>query len=78
MFFSDLVRCETRLYNTLNDRLRKGYGITASQYEFLRHLREHPHARARSPYIASAGESYSSLHRSFGRTGHRDPRVREN
>ncbi|MDX3235161.1 MarR family winged helix-turn-helix transcriptional regulator [Streptomyces sp. ME03-5709C] len=44
-FFSDLVRCETRLYNALNDRLRRRHGITASQYEFLRYLREHPHAR---------------------------------
>lgn len=44
-FFSDLVRCETRLYNTLNDRLRRRHGITASQYEFLRYLREHPHTR---------------------------------
>ncbi|MEW1914517.1 MarR family transcriptional regulator [Kitasatospora sp. NPDC085895] len=44
-FFSDLVRCETRLYNALNDRLRRRHGITASQYEFLRYLRDRPNAR---------------------------------
>ncbi|MGI5339480.1 MarR family winged helix-turn-helix transcriptional regulator [Streptomyces sp. CA-181903] len=44
-FFSDLVRCETRLYNALNDRLRSSHGIAASQFEFLRYLRDHPGAR---------------------------------
>ena len=44
-FFADLVRCETRLYNTLNDRLRERHGIVASQFEFLRHLRDHPGSR---------------------------------
>ncbi|GHF65377.1 DNA-binding MarR family transcriptional regulator [Amycolatopsis bartoniae] len=44
-FFADLVRCETRLYNALNDRLRERHGIVTSQYEFLHHLREHPGAR---------------------------------
>ncbi|MFC8713575.1 MarR family winged helix-turn-helix transcriptional regulator [Streptomyces sp. NPDC057197] len=44
-FFGDLVRCETRLYNALNDQLRSRHGITASQFEFLRHLRDHPGAR---------------------------------
>ena len=33
--FSDLVRFETRLYNTLNDRLRAEHGLTAGQFEFL-------------------------------------------
>lgn len=33
--FSDLVRFETRLYNTLNDRLRTEHGVTAGQFEFL-------------------------------------------
>ena len=33
--FSDLVRFETRLYNTLNDRLRTEHGLTAGQFEFL-------------------------------------------
>jgi MarR family transcriptional regulator, multiple antibiotic resistance protein MarR len=44
-FFADLVRCETRLYNALNDRLRERHGIVTSQFEFLRHLRDHPGAR---------------------------------
>ncbi|MET7680452.1 MarR family winged helix-turn-helix transcriptional regulator [Streptomyces sp. NPDC005423] len=44
-FFSDLVRCETRLYNALNDRLRERHAIVTSQFEFLRYLRDHPGAR---------------------------------
>jgi MarR family transcriptional regulator, multiple antibiotic resistance protein MarR len=44
-FFADLVRCETRLYNALNDRLRARHGIVTSQFEFLRFLRGHPGAR---------------------------------
>jgi DNA-binding MarR family transcriptional regulator len=44
-FFADLVRCETRLYNALNDRLRERHGLVTSQFELLRHLREHPGAR---------------------------------
>ncbi|MFR0357707.1 MarR family winged helix-turn-helix transcriptional regulator [Streptomyces sp. MCC57] len=44
-FFSDLVRCETRLYNALNDQMRSRHGIAASQFEFLRYLRDHPRAR---------------------------------
>ncbi|MEU5090040.1 MarR family transcriptional regulator [Streptomyces sp. NPDC021356] len=44
-FFDDLVRCETRLYNALNDRLREQHGIVTSQYEFLRHIRDHPGCR---------------------------------
>jgi MarR family multiple antibiotic resistance transcriptional regulator len=44
-FFDDLVRCETRLYNELNDRLREQHGIVASQFEFLRFLRDHPESR---------------------------------
>jgi MarR family multiple antibiotic resistance transcriptional regulator len=44
-FFADLVRCETRLYNALNDRLRERHGIVTSQFEFLRYLRDHPGAR---------------------------------
>ncbi|MFF8784310.1 MarR family winged helix-turn-helix transcriptional regulator [Streptomyces sp. NPDC015125] len=43
--FADLVRCETRLYNALNDRLRERHGIVTSQFEFLRFLRDHPGAR---------------------------------
>lgn len=44
-FFDDLVRCETRLYNALNDVLREQHGVVTSQYEFLRHLRDHPGSR---------------------------------
>ncbi|MDL4815355.1 MarR family winged helix-turn-helix transcriptional regulator [Actinomadura opuntiae] len=44
-FFSDLVRCETRVYNALNDRLRDRHGIVTSQYEALRFLRGRPGAR---------------------------------
>ncbi|GAA2129443.1 MarR family winged helix-turn-helix transcriptional regulator [Actinomadura napierensis] len=44
-FFADLVRCETRLYNALNDRLRARHGIVTSQFEALRYLRDHPGAR---------------------------------
>jgi MarR family transcriptional regulator, multiple antibiotic resistance protein MarR len=45
VFFADLVRCETRLYNALNDRLRERHGIVTSQFEFLHYLREHPGSR---------------------------------
>lgn len=44
-FFADLVRCETRLYNTLNDRLRERHGIVTSQFEALRYLRDHSGSR---------------------------------
>ena len=44
-FFADLVRSETRLYNHFNDVLRAEHGITTSQFEFLRHLRDHRGAR---------------------------------
>ncbi|KUN29929.1 MarR family transcriptional regulator [Streptomyces antibioticus] len=44
-FFDDLVRCETRLYNALNDRLRERHGIVTSQFESLRFLRDHPGSR---------------------------------
>ncbi|WP_406437403.1 MarR family transcriptional regulator [Streptomyces sp. NBC_00631] len=43
--FHDLVRCETRLYNALNDRLRERHGIVTSQFELLRHLRDRPGSR---------------------------------
>jgi MarR family multiple antibiotic resistance transcriptional regulator len=45
VFFDDLVRCETRLYNAANDRLRDRHGIVTSQYEFLRYIRDNPGAR---------------------------------
>lgn len=44
-FFDDLVRCETRLYNALNERLRDQHGIVTSQFDFLRYLRHHPASR---------------------------------
>ena len=44
-FLADLVRCETRLYNALNDRLRERHGLVTSQFEFLRYLRDQPAAR---------------------------------
>ncbi|WP_394937953.1 MarR family winged helix-turn-helix transcriptional regulator [Psychromicrobium sp. YIM B11713] len=44
-FFDDLVRCETRLYNALNDRLRELHGVVTSQLEFLRYLQRHPDCR---------------------------------
>jgi DNA-binding MarR family transcriptional regulator len=44
-FFSDLVRCETRLYNALGDCLRDRHGIATSQFEALRFLRDHPSSR---------------------------------
>lgn len=43
--FADLVRCETRLYNALNESLREQHGILTSQFESLRFLRDHPGAR---------------------------------
>lgn len=44
-FFSDLVRCETRLYNAFNDELRAAHGIVTSQFEFLRYLRDRSGSR---------------------------------
>ncbi|RIX28261.1 MarR family winged helix-turn-helix transcriptional regulator [Amnibacterium setariae] len=43
--FDDLVRCETRLYNAADQRLRAAHGLAASQFEFLRYLRGHAEAR---------------------------------
>jgi MarR family multiple antibiotic resistance transcriptional regulator len=43
--FDDLVRCETRIYNAVGERLRVEHGIVTSQFELLRHLRDHPDAR---------------------------------
>ncbi|MET3421032.1 DNA-binding MarR family transcriptional regulator [Actinoplanes tereljensis] len=52
--FSHLVRCETRLYNDLNEVLRRDHGIVASQFEFLRYLRDHPGSR-----VADLAEFYA-------------------
>ncbi|MFD1046221.1 hypothetical protein ACFQ1S_11955 [Kibdelosporangium lantanae] len=55
--FADLVRCETRLYNALNDRLRERHGIVTSQYEFLHYLRQHPASR-----VAGGGGPEGAAH----------------
>ena len=44
-FFDDLVRCETRLYNAVGEKLRAAHGIVTSQFELLRYLRDHSGAR---------------------------------
>lgn len=43
--FDHLVRCETRIYNALGERLKAEHGIVASQFEFLRYLGRHPRSR---------------------------------
>jgi DNA-binding MarR family transcriptional regulator len=53
-FFDDLVRCETRLYNAANDRLRARHGIATAQFEFLRHIRDHPGSRVADLAVAFA------------------------
>jgi len=44
-FFDDLVRCETRLYNAVGDKLRDVHGIVAFQFEVMRYLRDRPRSR---------------------------------
>ncbi|MGR6918703.1 MarR family winged helix-turn-helix transcriptional regulator [[Actinomadura] parvosata] len=44
-FFDDLVRCETRLYNAVGEKLRAEHGLVTSQFELLRYLRDHPRSR---------------------------------
>lgn len=66
IFFSDLVRCETRLYNALNDRLREQHGIVTSQFEALRYLRDHPEARVAdlaAAYAIGIGATSKSIDR---------------
>lgn len=43
--FDHLVRCETRIYNALGERLKADHGIVASQFEFLHYLARHPRSR---------------------------------
>ncbi|SFW72079.1 MarR family winged helix-turn-helix transcriptional regulator [Amycolatopsis australiensis] len=43
--FDHLVRCETRLYNALGERLKAEHGIVASQFEFLSYVERHPRCR---------------------------------
>jgi MarR family transcriptional regulator, multiple antibiotic resistance protein MarR len=49
--FTDLVRCETRLYNALGDRLRAAHGLGAGPFEFLSYI--HTHAEARVADLAA-------------------------
>lgn len=44
-FFTSLVRCETRLYNAVGQRLRSAHGLGAGQFELLRFIRDHVDAR---------------------------------
>lgn len=44
-FFDELVRCETRLYNAVGEKLRDAHGIATAQFEILRYLRDHPRSR---------------------------------
>lgn len=53
-FFDDLVRCETRLYNALNDRLRERHGIVTSQLELIRHVARRPGTR-----VADIAETFA-------------------
>lgn len=69
-FFSDLVRCETRLYNRLNDLMRAQHGIAASQFEFLHYLRAHPGARVADLaefFAVGVGATSKSIDRLEGR-----------
>ncbi|WP_147942425.1 MarR family winged helix-turn-helix transcriptional regulator [Microbispora sp. CSR-4] len=43
--FTDLVRVETRLYNTVSDRLRAEHGIGLGQFEFLDIIEGRPGCR---------------------------------
>ncbi|MGC5165699.1 MarR family winged helix-turn-helix transcriptional regulator [Luteimicrobium sp. DT211] len=43
--FDDLVRCETRLYNAVGERLRAEHGLTTAQYELLHRLADRPASR---------------------------------
>ncbi|WP_235783621.1 MarR family winged helix-turn-helix transcriptional regulator [Amycolatopsis orientalis] len=64
------MRCETRLYNALNDRMRRGHGIAASQYEFLRYLRDHPDARVgdlTAFFVIGVGATSKGMDRLEGR-----------
>ena len=43
--FDDLVRCQLRLYNALDETLRSDHGIVVSQFLFLRYLRDREDVR---------------------------------
>lgn len=76
-FFSDLVRCETRLYNALNynalnDRLRERHGIVTSQFEALSYLRDHPGSQVAdlaAEFAIGIGATTRSSTASRGRAG---------
>ncbi|MEK8171786.1 MarR family winged helix-turn-helix transcriptional regulator [Streptomyces sp. M19] len=71
-FFDDLVRCETRLYNALNDRLRAAHDIVTSQFEALRYLRDHPGSRVAdlaAEFASGIGASSKSVDRLEKRGG---------
>lgn len=64
--FDDLVRVETRVYNALNDELRAGHGIVASQFEFLQHIRLHPESRIgdlASAFVVGVGATSKGINR---------------
>jgi MarR family multiple antibiotic resistance transcriptional regulator len=65
-FVDDLVRCETRLYNVLNDRLREQHGVVNSQLELLRFVGHHPGTRVADiaeTFAIGVGASSKSLDR---------------
>lgn len=65
-FFDDLVRCETRLYNAVGDRLRDRHGIVTSQFELLRYVRDHPRSRVAeiaATFVAGVGAISKSVDR---------------
>lgn len=69
-FFDDLVRAETRLYNALNETLRREHGLVTTQYEFLRYFRNHPGARvvdAATYFAAGIGAISKGVDRLEGR-----------
>ena len=64
--FDHLVRCETRLYNALGERLKAAHGIAASQFEFLQYLERHPRCRVAdlaANFAAGIGSSSKSVDR---------------
>lgn len=54
-FFDDLVRCETRLYNAVGERLRAEHDLAATQFEFLQYFRDHPGSR-----VADAAANFAA------------------
>jgi MarR family multiple antibiotic resistance transcriptional regulator len=65
-FFDDLVRCETRLYNGLNDHLRLQHGISMGQFEFLDYLSRQPGSRVgdlASAFAIGIGATSKSIDR---------------